>query len=405
MTNPPPNEASVMGLLRVIHRWRRLVLAFALGLPVLTAIVVVCMPNHYTAQGTILLEIDEGQGGLEMLGQLSSLAGLAGLPTTAPSTGAYLAILKSRRVGAAVIDSLGLSERYRIRAVEPGERTEKTLLKLEKRVKILSPDPATLSVSATDKDPALAAAIVNAYLQQLRDAKETLSFTRARQTRQMVEEGLRQTEAQLEESRRAMTDFQTRYGVFSLDDQTRGTLGLIAELQGKLLEAQTERDALAGIYQPTSTRIRTLQSGIEALQTRVQGLVGQLGAQAEHSAAPPSAPGDYVLPLSRIPELAGTYAKLTMDLKVLETKYGVLAGRLEQTRIDESQSVPTFEVLDHAVPPFRKSGPHRTLFVAAAFLGGLLAGVLLAVLLDDLSHRMDEGTRRELRAMLPARWR
>jgi uncharacterized protein involved in exopolysaccharide biosynthesis len=86
---------------------------------------------------------------------------------------------------------------------------------------------------------------------------------------------------------------------------------------------------------------------------------------------------------------------------VLETKYGVLAGRLEQTKIDESQSLPTFEVLDRAVAPYRKSGPKRTLFVGAAFLGGLLAGVLLAVLLEDVSRRMDDGTRRELLGMLP----
>jgi uncharacterized protein involved in exopolysaccharide biosynthesis len=407
MTSPPSHETSLMGLLRVIHRWRRVVLGLALGLPVLTAVVVVFMPNRYTAQGTILLEIAEGEPGLEVLGQLSSLAGLAGLPTRAPSANAYLAILRSRRVGEAVIDSLKLAEHYKTRADSPDETMEKTLLKLSKRVRIEAPDPATLSVRATDKDPVLAAAIVNAYLQQLTDANQTLSLTRARRTRQMVEEGLRQTEAELEAARQRMTDFQTRYGVFSLDDQTRGTLALIAELQGKLFEAQTERDALGGFYQSGSPKMRMLQNGIDALQSRIQQLVGQLGGDATHGDAavartpPVGAADNFVLPLGRVPELTGAYARVMMDLKVLETKYGVLAGRLEQTKIDESQSVPTFEILDQAERPFRKSGPHRTLFVGAAFLGGLLAGILLAVLLEDLSRRVDDGTRRELLDMLP----
>jgi uncharacterized protein involved in exopolysaccharide biosynthesis len=388
-----------MGLLRVIHRWRRVVLAMAIGLPVLTAIVVLFVPNRYTAQGTILLELAEGDAGLQMLSQISELSGIAGLPTRAPSADAYLAILHSRRVGAAVVDSLGLVEHYRIRADSPEQAMEMTLRKLEKRARIDAPDPATLRVRVTDRDPAKAAAIVNALLERLRVANQTLAFTRARRTRQMVEASLRKTDGELEAARQRMADFQTQHGIFSLDDQTRGTLTLIAELQGKLLAAQMERETLGSVYREGSAKMRVLQTEIDALQSRIQQLVGQLDGPA--GAVSAGEPGDFVLPLSRVPELAGTYARTMMDLKVLETKYGVLVGRLEQTKIDESEANPTFEVLDRAERPFRKSGPQRTLFVLAAFLGGTLAGVLLAVLLEDLFRHVDDETRRELRDMLP----
>lgn len=403
MRSSPSNEASLMGLLRVIHRWRRVVLALAIGLPILTAIVVLFVPNRYTARGTILLEVASGDQGMQMLGQLSELAGIAGLPTSAPSSEAYLAILHSRRVGAAVADSLGLVQHYRIRAATPDEAMERTLRKLTGRVRIESPDAATLRVSATDRDPAMAAAIVNAFLERLRQANATLAFTRARRTRQMVENSMRQTEAELEAARQRMADFQTRHGVFSLDDQTKGTVSLIAELQGKLVSAQTERDALSAFYREGSTRMRALQTEIDALQSRIRQLAGPLGdaPAAPAGGAAAAEPGDLVLPLARVPELAGTYARAMMDLKVLETKYGVLAGRLEQTKIDESEANPTFEVLDRAERPYRKSGPQRTLFVLAAFFGGALAGILLAVLLEDLSRHVDPETRRELQSMLP----
>jgi uncharacterized protein involved in exopolysaccharide biosynthesis len=405
MMSSPTNEASLMGLARVIHRWRRVVLALAIGLPVLTAVVVFLVPNRYTAHGTILLEVGSGDQSVQMLGQLSELAGIAGLPTGAPSSEAYLAILHSRRVGAAVIDSLGLIEHYRVRADSRDEAMERALRKLASRVRIETPDAATLRVSATDHDPAMAAAIANAYLERLRQANETLAFTRARRTRQMIESSLRQTEAELEAARRRMSDFQTRHGVFSLDEQTKGTVTLIAELQGKLVAAQTEHDALGTFYREGSTKMRALQTEIDALQSRIQQLVGRLGdspSGAPGGPAPETEPGDFVLPLSRVPELVGTSARVMMDLKVLETKYGVLTGRLEQTKIDESEANPTFEVLDRAERPYRKSGPHRTLFVLAAFCGGALAGILLAVLLEDLSRHVDPGTRRELQDMLPS---
>jgi uncharacterized protein involved in exopolysaccharide biosynthesis len=398
-----------MGLLRVIHRWRRVVLALAVGLPVLTAIVVVFVPNRYTARGTILLEIASGDQSMQMLGQLSELAGIAGLPTKAPSSEAYLAILHSRRVGVVVVDSLGLVKYYRIRAARPDEAMEKALRKLASRVRIESPDAATLRVSVTDRNPSMAAAIANAFLERLRQANATLAFTRARRTRLMVENSMRQTEVELEAARRRMTEFQSRYGVFSLDDQTKGTLTLVAELQGKLVAAQTERDALGAVYGESSTRMRALQTEIDVLQSRIQQLAGQLGdasggapgGAGVPAGRPSEAESDnFVLRLNRVPELAGAYARGMMDLKVLEAKYGVLAGRLEQTKIDESEANPTFEVLDRAERPYRKSGPNRTLFVLAAFFGGTLAGVLLAVLLEDLSRHIDPETWRELRDML-----
>jgi uncharacterized protein involved in exopolysaccharide biosynthesis len=108
-----------------------------------------------------------------------------------------------------------------------------------------------------------------------------------------------------------------------------------------------------------------------------------------------------MLSLDTVPELAGEYAGLYMDLQVQEAKYNVLATRLEQTKIEESRSLPSFEILDHARIPHRKSGPNRTLTVLAALAVGLVSGILLALLLEDLEHRMDPATRSELAAFLP----
>ncbi len=392
-----------MGLLRILHRWRRMVLALALGLPIVTAIVVAFLPNLYAAEGTILLEMAESQPGLEVLSQITALTGM---PSQAPSADAYMAILRSRRVGAAVADSLDLADHFGVRAASPEQRMEKTLLKLKERMHIENPDQATLRLRATDRDPVLAAAMVNGFLDQLIAANQTLALTRARRTRQLVEHGMTETETELEAARGRMAEFQTKYGVFSLDDQTRGTLDLVAELQGKLLEAQTQRDALAGLYQEGSAAMRNLDHLIAALEERIHRIVGELPAPPANvagmpPAAPPAGQDGFMLPLKKVSALGGAYAHLFLDLKVLEAKYNVLATRFEQTKIEESQSVPTFEVLDRAERPFRKSGPNRKLFVGAAFLGGLLAGILLAVLLEDLDRRLDSETRSELLSMLP----
>jgi uncharacterized protein involved in exopolysaccharide biosynthesis len=90
-----------------------------------------------------------------------------------------------------------------------------------------------------------------------------------------------------------------------------------------------------------------------------------------------------------------------MNLSVQEAKYNILATQLEQTKIEESQSIPSFEILDWGRRPYKKSGPKRKLYVLAALAAGTLGGILLCVLLDDVTSRVDEPTRRELAALIP----
>lgn len=397
------NDISLMGLIRIVRRWRGLVVGLALGVAIITAIVMLFIPNWYTATGTILLEVSEVSSGLEMLG---SIGAIAGLPTNAPSAEVYLAILRSERVAIAVAESLALGDHYNITADNADHRMEKTLSVLRKAVEIDDPDMASIRVRATDDDPEMAARIVNALLRELSYAKSKLSFSRARSTRRLVEEAIAQTESELEEARARMGAFQKQYGIFALDEQTSGTLTLITALQEQLIEAQTQQDALGSTYSENSAEYRRLGHVIEALETRIAGLVGHLDARGNESAPraeelPSTAnnPG-FILPLSQVSSLSGQYARVLMDLKVLETKYSVLASRLEQAKIEESQSLPAFDVLDHARRPYRKSGPNRTFFTISALIGGFLIGVLLALFLEDLKKNWDSEVRHEVAALL-----
>jgi|GEM_PF-1120825 len=411
------SNVSIMDLIRVVYQWRTMVLTLTIGLTLITAVIMLFVPNSYTARGTILLEISESPLNLEFLGQLGSLAGLGQSSSTAEI---YLAILHSRRVKEAVIDSLELSTYYEVEGDSPDQIMESTIFALNKNVKFDAPDQVTMTISAKDTDPKMAAEITNVFLDRLADANTTLSLSRSHRTRKLIEEALELTQSELESARIRLGEFQTQYGVFSLDDQTKGTLALIGQLQSQLLEAQIQRDALGGVLRDNSSGVRSLDLTISALQSQIHKLVGktETGEESQAGKAPAvessgiddgdsdrqssgeDNPG-FILPLGKVPDLTGDYARIMMDLKVLETKYSVLATQLEKTKIDESQSVPSFEILDRAEVPYTKTSPNRKLYVLSAFAIGLMAGVLLAILLTDLSRRVDADTRMELRSMLP----
>lgn len=386
---------SLRGVGRAIRKRRPLFLAFSLGLPLLTAIIMLITPNRFTAGGIILCEMPQGSAmmGLsrELMGQFSSLTGI---PTQASPSDIFLAILRSRRVSTAVATQLKLPEYYEIKGESDEVRMEKTLIRMSKRVTFDTPDLVTISVAATDPNPKIAADIVNEHLKELEKVSQTLSFSRAKKTRILVEGALKSTETALDSTRDRLQEFQERYGVFSIEKQTEGTLKLLTGLQTELLTAQTQRDQLAQFTSESSAQLKGLDLQIEALRDQITKLVGALDTGATRVVVPPAG-GQAVQPLSELPQLASRYARIYIDLQVKEAKYNVLAAQLEQTKIEESQSVPAFEILDWAVTPHRKSGPFRTVFTLGAFVAGTLTGLLLVVILEDLSRRIDPDTRKE----------
>lgn len=408
---PPPgprDEITFARLIAIVRRWRRLVAIFAIGLPLVTAVVMVFTSNKYTAHGTILVETPEGGLGSDLLGQISAITGFA---PQVPPTEMYMAILGSERVALAVIDTLGLADHYGIDHDTPGQREEETLRKLRKRVEFESEDLVSIELAVTDPDPQMAANIVNAYLRTLELANQRLALSRARRTRELVQQALVETEAELDTTRMRMQRYQETYGIFSIDKQTEGTLELIGTLQTQLLAARTEREALGGFASEGSGRARNLDLQINALEAQISKLVGRLdfeaslrdsaGVEIDRRQRVPHPTESFFIPLAELPGLAGQYADILVDLKVQEAKYEVLATQYEQTKIEESQSLPSFEILDWARRPHRKSAPRRTLFVLLALVSGVLSGVLLAVLLDDLSRRIDDSTREDLLGLLP----
>ena len=74
--------------------------------------------------------------------------------------------------------------------------------------------------------------------------------------------------------------------------------------------------------------------------------------------------------------------RLLRQVELSQEVYLTLRRELETARIEEVNDTPVITVIDEAVPPVFRSWPRRKLIVAAALLAGLLAGALIAYLLE-----------------------
>ena len=78
------------------------------------------------------------------------------------------------------------------------------------------------------------------------------------------------------------------------------------------------------------------------------------------------------------PRLVLESLRLLRHVTVYDQLYQFLRQSLEQARIDEQRDIPTFPVLDPAIPPDRKWRPRRTFLVLGS---GVVAFALLAALI------------------------
>jgi tyrosine-protein kinase Etk/Wzc len=63
-------------------------------------------------------------------------------------------------------------------------------------------------------------------------------------------------------------------------------------------------------------------------------------------------------------------------VKYHDALFEVLAKKYEAARIDEAKEAPVIQVVDPAVPPERKSGPHRAVISVLGAMVSAFAGII-----------------------------
>jgi hypothetical protein len=82
--------------------------------------------------------------------------------------------------------------------------------------------------------------------------------------------------------------------------------------------------------------------------------------------------GDPFIPVANVPQAGLDYIRALREVKYHETLFEILAKQYEAARIDEAKEAPVIQVVDYAIPPEKKSGPHRALL---ALFWMVLSGV------------------------------
>jgi len=375
LTPSAEEEISLLDLVAVFLRYRRLILKIALGTALAGALISMVLPFRYTASTAILPPQQGGSAGsalMSQLGGLGSVASLAGggaLGLKNPND-LQVAMLKSRTVEDAMIDRFNLIQLYH------AKRRSEAQKKLEKVVDIDSGSKdGLIRISVTDGDPQRATNMANGYVEEFKKFSATLAVTEASQRRLFFEQQLSQAKDNLAKAEEELKKTQQKTGLIQMDAQARTAIQLVAELRGQIAAKEVEISAMRSFATGENPDLQIAEQQLAGLRSQE----GKIGAASEGGL-------NALDPKGNIQESVIEYARKLRDVKYFETIFDLLARQYEVAKVDEARQGSIVQIVDRAVVPDHRSSPLRALIVLGALVFGIFLGTAVAFFKEGLTR-------------------
>ena len=383
------------------ERRRFLLRATGVGL-LASTLIALLIPKSYTST-VQLMPPDQQQPsmGLAMMAAMAtkaqgSLGTMAGDLLGIKSSGAvFVGVLRSQTAQDRLVQQFDLRKVYGKRLVVDARK------KLDDNTSV-SEDRKSgiISISVADHNPQRAAALANAYVDQLNSLVVNLSTSSAHRERVFLEERLKVAKVDLDDATKQLAQFSSKNTTLDIQQEGKAMLDAAGMIAAQLIAAESQLEGLRQIYTDNNSRVRAMQARVAELRKELEKLGGTKnsppkttaasrtsGASLGQAAADPPAdpsPEEAVGPtgpipyptIRNLPLLGAKYSDYYRRAKIQETVFELLTEQYELAKVQEAKETPSVKVLDPGTVPEKKSFPPRLLII---FLGTVLATSMSAV--------------------------
>lgn len=359
---------------------RRLLLRWVLTGAVIAVVLALVLPAKYESTTRVLPSETTSEAAMMMAGgsaagaampNLGMMSDLLGMKTPGALCAA---ILRSDTVLDGVINRLDLRKVYYVKDYDKARSklADRTVINDDKKSGIV-----TLTV--TDHDANRAAAIANAYTEELDKVLQTLNTSVAHREREFLEQHIDVVRENLTAAEKQLGQFSSKNSTLDIKGQGMAAFEVAGKVEGELIVAQSEVEGLRQIYGPDHPRVKSA----EARVAQLRAAAGKLGS----TTGEPDSDLQF-LSISRLPLVGVAYADLFREVKVQEAIYEALLKQYEISKVEEVKETPRLRVIDYGKVPARRSSPRLlvlgVLCVWGCFVLGIVA-ILVKAKWDDAS--------------------
>ncbi len=403
MTPPRENSAedeelTLLDVLIVLAKHKRMVVGMPAVITVITALILLVVPNVYTATARIMPPQQNQSMAAAALAAATGFAGglaspIGGLIGLKNPNDLYVAILRSDTIADHMIKRFSLRELYNVETFVDARKA------LDRASNITSGKDGLIVIDVDNEDPKRAADMANAYVEELDRLTQNLAVTDASQRRLFFERELKDVRESLASAETRLQNTQEKTGLIQPEGQSRAIFEAFADLRARVAAKEIELAAMrsfATANNPAYLRGREELKGLHAQLSKLE------------RSQPNEGQGNILVPTTRVPEAGLEYLRRVRDVKYQETLFELLSKQYELAKIDEAKDAALIQVVDTATPPDRKSKPKRTVILLLTTAAAVLIAGLWAFLRESFerSRRQPEQAERlNLLMSYLRRWR
>jgi tyrosine-protein kinase Etk/Wzc len=366
---PDDNEISIFDILQVVVDNLRLLILGPLTAGLLALGYSFTITPTYTATTKFMPPQIQQSGAAAILAGLGALGGLAGAAGIKNPADQYIAMLTSRSVQDALIRRFGLLDRFDTKSGDIARSA------LARSTKIATGKDGFISIDASDKDPAFAAQLANAHVEELGKLLNRLALTEAQQRRLFFEKQLANAKDNLVRAETALKASGVNRG--ALKANPGSAVESLARLTAGITAQEIKLGSMRGYLTESAPEFKQAQIELAAMRNQMTH-----AEKEEPKAGTGTGDSDYT-------------AKYR-DFKYHETLLELFAKQYEVARIDESREGAVIQVLDAAQPPESKSSPKKAQIAVNTTLTvgfGLLLLIFVRKALRSVGQRPETAQR------------
>jgi tyrosine-protein kinase Etk/Wzc len=369
------DEISLLDLLHtVVDNLRLLVLG-----PLLVGLVALgisfAITPTFTATTQFLPPQQQQSAAAAMLQSLGALGGLAGAATGLKNPNdQFVSFLQSRTLQDTLIERFKLMERYKTEFQQDARKT------LSENTRISAGKDGLITVDVDDHEPAFAAELANAHVQELTLLLGRLAVTEAQQRRLFFEKQLADAKTNLTQAEQALQ--ASGVNASALKANPQAAVEGLAQLQASITAQEVKLATMRSYLTENAPDFRQAMTELNALRTQLR--------QAE--ASQPKAQGD------------SDYVAKYRDFKYHETLFELFAKQYEIARVDESREGAVIQIVDVAQAPERKTKPKKAMIAVLATLASGFALLLFVFVRQALRNAVQDAEAATKLQNLRAAW-
>ncbi len=342
--------------------------AGAIGL-LASTLVAFMIPKSYTSTAQLMPPDPQSMSGMAMMAGMAAksaggLGAVAGDLLGLKSSGAlFIGVLRSQTSHDRLIEQFDLRNVYgkRLLTDARSELDENTSISEDRK-------SGLITISVTDHSPQRAAALANAYVDELNSLVSELSTSSAHRERVFLEQRLKVAKLDLDDASNQLAQFSSKNNTLDIQQEGKAMLDAAGAIAGEMIAAQSQLEGLRQIYTDNNSRVRSLNARVGELRKQLEKLGGKQANSGNEIALssgqaadqPDVQSGSMPYPTIRsLPLLGARYGDYYRRAKIQETVYELLTEQYELAKVQEAKETPSVKVLDAAMIPERKSFPPR----------------------------------------------